>query len=57
MKLNVLYLLNNDWDLDTEINVHHGKECKVLLMREALQLFETEKVIEFSQSEVWLYEK
>lgn len=55
MKLNGLYLLNNDWQLDTEINVHHGIEYEVLPMREAMQLFGTEKVLEFSQSEVWLY--
>ena len=55
MKLNGLYLLNNDWQLDTKINVHHGIECEMLPMREAIRLFETEKVIEFSQSDVWLY--
>ena len=55
MTLNKLYLLNNDWQLDTKINVHHGIECEMLPMREAIRLFETEKVIEFSQSDVWLY--
>lgn len=57
MKLNVLYILNFDWKLDTEINVHHGIECEVLPMREAILLFGTKKVLGFSQSEVWLYEK
>lgn len=56
MKLNGLYLLNIDWQLDTKINVHHGIECELLPMREAIRLFGTEKVFEFSQSEVWLYE-
>ena len=56
MKLNGLYLLNSDWQLDTKINVHHGIECELLPMREAIRLFGTEKVLEFSQSEVWLYE-
>ena len=56
MKLNGLYLLNNDWQLDTEINVYHGIECEVFPMREAIRLFGMEKVIEFSQSDVWLYE-
>lgn len=55
MKLNGLYLLNNDWQLDTKINVHHGLEYDVLPVQEAIRLFGTEEVIEFSQSDVWLY--
>lgn len=55
MKLNGLYLLNNDWQLDTEINVHHGLECDVLPMREAIRLFGMGTVLVFSQSDVWLY--
>lgn len=56
LKLNGLYLLNSEWQLDTEIKVHHGLECEVLPMREAIWRFGTEKVIEFYQSDVWLYE-
>lgn len=47
--------LNNDWQLDTKINVHHGLEYDVLPVQEAIRLFGTEEVIEFSQSDVWLY--
>lgn len=55
MKLNELFLLNNDWQLDTEINVFHRRKCDVLPMREALRLFGTGEVLVFSQSEVWIY--
>lgn len=55
MTLGDLYLLNNDWSLDTIIFVYHGIERETMAVRKAVRLFGTEKVYGFSQTAVWLY--
>ena len=56
MTLITLYLLNNDWQYDTEIMVYHVNTCKKMRMQKAIYLYGKKRVLWFNQSEVQLYE-
>lgn len=56
MTLITLYLLNNDWQYDTEIMVYHVYTCEKMRMQKAIYLYGEKRVLWFNQSEVQLYE-
>lgn len=55
MTLIKLYILNNDWQVDTKIMVHRISGSERLEMRKAIYLYGRERVLWFSQEEVVLY--
>lgn len=57
MRLIDLYLSNIDWKPEMEILVRHAFDCETLEMRKALRLYGKEKVLWFSQAEVYLYKE
>lgn len=56
MTLINLYLLNNDWQHDTEIMVYYVNACKKMRMQKAIHLYGKKRVLWFSREEVVLYE-